>query len=114
MENNKTTHIGERIKHIRKLHNMTQIKFAELLGISQASLSEVESGKSKPMFDTLISIGLTYNVDMNWLMNNTGIEALSVLQSHEVILINNYRLLEKVAQEEIIDYLKLKLKRYRK
>jgi transcriptional regulator with XRE-family HTH domain len=110
MDNSITNHIGERIKYIRKLNNKSQIQFAEILGISQASLSEIESGKSKPMFDTLIKLGLTYQIDMNWLLNNSGVESLATLQSDDVSLINTYRQLEKVAQEEVIDYLNIKLK----
>lgn len=114
MENPKSNLIGERIKYIRKLNNNNQIQFAEILGISQASLSEIESGKSKPMFDTIIKLGLLYKIDMNWLLNNSGYAALETLHQDEIKLINNFRLLEENAKEEFIDFLKLKLKRYQK
>lgn len=32
---------------VRKKNNLTQVNFAKILGISQANLSEIESGKSK-------------------------------------------------------------------
>jgi transcriptional regulator with XRE-family HTH domain len=114
MEKLKSNHIGERIKYIRKLNNKNQIQFAEILGISQASLSEIESGKSRPMFDTLIILGSTYQIDMNWLLNNSGIEALTVIQSNESILIDKFRQLEKTAQDEVLDFVDVKMKRYKK
>jgi DNA-binding XRE family transcriptional regulator len=86
----------------------------EILGISQASLSEIESGKSKPMLDTLITLGSNYQVDMNWLLNNIGADILATFQDNEINLIKNYRLLELIAQEEVADYLGLKLKRFTK
>jgi len=36
--------LGHRVRLIRKQYNMTQINFAQSLGISQANLSEIESG----------------------------------------------------------------------
>jgi transcriptional regulator with XRE-family HTH domain len=114
MEGREIDQIGERIKYIRKFNNKTQIQFAEILGISQASLSEVESGKSKPMFDTLMTLGSVYHIDMNWLLNNIGLEDLATFQESEINLIKKYRLLEQNAQEEVDDYLDLKLKRFKK
>ncbi|MFR9711466.1 helix-turn-helix domain-containing protein [Paenibacillus sp. MB22_1] len=39
------TSVGERIKSIRRQHQLTQIEFAKSLEISQSTLSEIESGK---------------------------------------------------------------------
>ncbi|MFC8689369.1 helix-turn-helix domain-containing protein [Brevibacillus porteri] len=38
--------LGKRVKLVRKQHNMTQVNFAKSLGISQANLSEIDSGKN--------------------------------------------------------------------
>lgn len=42
------TTIGTNIKRLRKLHDLNQTEFANKIGISQGSLSDLESGKSKP------------------------------------------------------------------
>ncbi|WP_373461147.1 helix-turn-helix domain-containing protein [Paenibacillus sp. V4I5] len=38
------------------MHNLNQIEFAKLIGVSQGSLSDIESGKSKPSVETVVSI----------------------------------------------------------
>lgn len=38
--------IGDNIKALRKLHNLTQPEFAEIIGISRNSLSRYETGRS--------------------------------------------------------------------
>ncbi|KRF09602.1 hypothetical protein ASG89_15390 [Paenibacillus sp. Soil766] len=48
--------IGENIKRLRKIHNLNQVDFSNLIGVSQGSLSDIEAGKSKPAVDTVVSI----------------------------------------------------------
>ncbi|MEX1030759.1 MAG: helix-turn-helix transcriptional regulator [Paenibacillaceae bacterium] len=111
METDKFNHVGERIKYIRKLNSKTQIQFSEILSISQASLSEIESGKSKPMFDTLKKIGSTFLIDMNWLLNNTDLDKKKALNNKEIQLVNKFRQLEEISQDEMLEYIEFKLKR---
>ncbi|AUJ88471.1 MULTISPECIES: helix-turn-helix domain-containing protein [Paenibacillus] len=40
--------IGQRIRTIRKTNNLNQIKFANTIGISQGTLSELEQDKYRP------------------------------------------------------------------
>ncbi|WP_339188112.1 helix-turn-helix transcriptional regulator [Paenibacillus sp. FSL P2-0121] len=37
--------IGANIKQLRKIHNLNQTDFANKIGVSQGSLSDLESGK---------------------------------------------------------------------
>ncbi|WP_042208355.1 helix-turn-helix domain-containing protein [Paenibacillus durus] len=48
--------IGSRLKMIRKLNKINQVDFATRIGISQATLSELELDKYKPSVDTLLAI----------------------------------------------------------
>jgi hypothetical protein len=34
--------IGDNVKRLRKLHNFNQFEFAQLIGVSQGSLSEID------------------------------------------------------------------------
>ncbi len=52
--------IGQRIRTIRK-NNFNQIKFANIIEISQATLSELEQDKYKPSLDVLIVIKANFN-----------------------------------------------------
>jgi len=111
---NSITSVGEKIKSIRRQNKMTQIEFAQSLEISQATLSEIESGKTKPSFDVLVLLADKYMVDMNWLIINRKVELHFGLQEDELKLLQNYRNLQDIAQEELLDYSMLKLQRYQR
>ena len=51
-----STLIGNRIKQTRESLNLTQENFGELIGLEQASLSNIENGKNLPSVYTLYSI----------------------------------------------------------
>lgn len=53
--------IGQRIRTIRKTNNLNQIKFANLIGISQGTLSELEQDKYRPSLDIIIAIKENFN-----------------------------------------------------
>ncbi|OMF81577.1 helix-turn-helix domain-containing protein [Paenibacillus glucanolyticus] len=60
--------IGQKIKNLRKLNSFNQVEFAKIIGISQGTLSDIESGKSNPSIDTLISLHEKFDVNLNWLI----------------------------------------------
>jgi transcriptional regulator with XRE-family HTH domain len=64
--------MGERVKHIRKLHKMNQQEFSKAIQISQGRLSEIEKDICKPSADTLISLSKGFNVNLNWLLLGEG------------------------------------------
>ena len=55
--------LGKRIKKIRESKNFTQEYLAELVGIEQATLSNIERGKSYPSVDTLQKIADSLGVE---------------------------------------------------
>lgn len=48
--------LGKNIKYYRKLHNLTQEQFADLIGIDCKNVSKIENGNNYPSPDTLTSI----------------------------------------------------------
>lgn len=48
--------IGESIIRLRKMHNMSQLQLAEVLGKSQSAICAYESGEVIPPFDVLLMI----------------------------------------------------------
>ncbi|TQV66316.1 LexA family transcriptional regulator [Exilibacterium tricleocarpae] len=64
--------IKERIAYIRDRLCLSQLEFAEEVGITQGALSQLESGKSKLSLDTIRKISHTYSVNCNWLINGDG------------------------------------------
>ena len=60
--------VGSRIKYLRLKNNLNQKDFCKKINLGQSRLSEIESDKTKPSFDTLISINKTFDISLDWLM----------------------------------------------
>ena len=56
MVSEKTVKVGSKIKYIRLVNQMSQKAVAEKVGISQASLSNIECGRSNCTLENLISL----------------------------------------------------------
>lgn len=65
---------GKRILKIRKDLDVNQGVFAKEIGISQGTLSDIESGKTKPSADTLSSLCQYYPQYEHWLLTGEGPE----------------------------------------
>jgi transcriptional regulator with XRE-family HTH domain len=64
--------IGENVRRLRKLNQYNQVEFANLIGVSQGSLSDIEAGKSKPAMDTVVSIHEKLGCSIEWLLTGKG------------------------------------------
>ena len=64
--------MNERIKQIRKEAGLTLEKFGKRIGITAASCSTIESGKSNPSTQTIRSICREFGVNENWLRTGEG------------------------------------------
>lgn len=65
--------IGERIKYIRKDCNcLTLDKFGQTIGISNAAVSALESGKNNPSEQTIKLICREFGVNEMWLRTGSG------------------------------------------
>lgn len=62
----------DRIKVIRKENNMSQEKFGELLGITKASVSRLESGENNPSEQTVMLICREFSINEEWLRTGQG------------------------------------------
>jgi len=64
--------IGERIREIRKLSNLSGEKFGEKIGLSRAAISNMENGARDVTDQTVISICREFNVREEWLRTGEG------------------------------------------
>lgn len=62
---------NEHLKNVRKYHNKTQKEVAVALGITERNYQTLEYGKSKPSFDTLISLAEYFDVSIDYLVGRT-------------------------------------------
>jgi len=113
-EENQIETLGERIKKIRKLNEMNQIVFSKSVGISQATLSELEQDKYKPSIEIIISIVNEFHVDLSWLVfgrtdSNYNSNSVKKINENELALLMLFDKLEKIDQRELIQLIKSKL-----
>jgi transcriptional regulator with XRE-family HTH domain len=64
--------IGLRIQAIRRRLNYNQKEFASNLGISNASLSEMEAGNARPRFELIYNIIKLHHVNIHYLLYGEG------------------------------------------
>jgi transcriptional regulator with XRE-family HTH domain len=64
--------IGDRIKQLRKLYNCTQKEFGEFIGVTDAHISKIESGKDLPSAALIKEIAITFNVREEWISTGEG------------------------------------------
>ncbi|MBA2689638.1 MAG: helix-turn-helix transcriptional regulator [Burkholderiales bacterium] len=65
--------IGSRIKEVRKERGLSQVELANLAGVKQSSISELERGESKqPNAANLLKISRLLGVSPDWLIHGKG------------------------------------------
>lgn len=109
--------IGRRIRTIRNMNKINQVDFSNRIGISQATLSELEQDKYKPSIETILSIVSEFAVDIEWiLVGEKGFEdkafGLISVNGKEAELLLLFEKLKGADQEEILEFIKLKIARY--
>lgn len=60
---------GKKFKEVRRAHLLSQEEFAKKLGISRSIVSQVEIDKIKPTIDALKKMATTFNISLDYLMN---------------------------------------------
>ncbi len=67
-----TNFLGDRLRQWRKSLPLKSFELAELIDISQGSLSDIENNKSLPSADTIAKIHLNTNINIIWLLIGQG------------------------------------------
>ncbi len=63
---------SQRLKQLRKELNLRQDDLAKSCGVKLTVISKYENEVVKPAFEMLSKMGLAYNVNLNWLINEIG------------------------------------------
>lgn len=69
--------IGEKIKELRLLNGMSQVELAKRINIGKTTLSNYESGYSKPMPDVIIEIANVLDATLEYFYTPEEIEYLN-------------------------------------
>jgi transcriptional regulator with XRE-family HTH domain len=76
---------GNRIKLAREKNNLTRTQFANLLGISNSFLSELENNKANPSKTLILLISEKYSISDEWLESGKGPMAREKVTDDELI-----------------------------
>jgi transcriptional regulator with XRE-family HTH domain len=63
--------VGQRLKQWRKENSLSQQQLAERISSSSGYISEIESGKTMPGSNFLISLNREFGININWLLLGT-------------------------------------------
>lgn len=77
--------MNERIKQIRKDAGLTLEKFGKQIGITAASCSNIESGKTNPSNQTIVAICKEFGCNEVWLRTGEG-DSFQEETRHEQIM----------------------------
>ena len=86
--------LGQNIRNARKLRNISQDKFAEMLGVETATLSKIECGKSNPTPETIEKIIEVLNINPYLLYMSD--EDINIDEVHPKMI----KILEKLKQNK--------------
>ncbi len=64
--------MNERLKEIRISQGLTQKQMSEKIGVTEATVSRMESGKSAITEQTVKSLCREFNINKDWLLNGEG------------------------------------------
>ena len=64
--------MNERIRELRKKLRLSGEKFGEKIGLKRVAISQLETGRTTPTNQTIMSICREFNVSEEWLRNGTG------------------------------------------
>ncbi|MBQ8624586.1 MAG: helix-turn-helix transcriptional regulator [Agathobacter sp.] len=97
----------QNLKTLRKQHNLSQQKLADILHVSQQSVYKYENGITSPDIETLIRMADYFNTSIDYLVEYTDISHKiepvenHMLNAEELELLNNYRQLTS-SQKEVV------------
>lgn len=92
-----------RMKLLRKQHNLSQADLAKLLNISRQSYNFYENEKRDPDTTMLIRIADIFDVSLDYLLDRTSITSSPAYSPDELDLITKYRFLDESIQEAVRD-----------
>ncbi len=64
----------ERIRELREQKNISQKQIADIMHISQSSISEYESGNQQPPLDMIVKLADFFDVSIDYLLGRTDIK----------------------------------------
>lgn len=99
--------MGNRIRELRELRHMTQVRLSIELEVSQEAVSGYESGKHYPSYPILVRLSELLGVSIDYLMGRSDERGSCdcTLSSEEAVALGRYRALSPRLRERADAYL---------
>lgn len=94
--------IGERIRSVREINNMTQKRFAEKMHMTQQTLSRYENGTTQIPYTELANISIEFSIPVGYFF---GLE-IDGVSKEELILVEYYRKINERLRHSAFDLMK--------
>ena len=94
--------LAKNLKALRLVRRMSQVEFAQEIGISKSTLQEIESGKS-PNLDTLTCIAARLNIPLSVLISGTAPSDQMGLLVELIRTFDWFAQLSPALQEELLE-----------
>ncbi len=104
----KAVKLLNRIKELRLGKELRQVELAQIIGMSQSSLSGYESGKIEPDQETLIRLSEFFDVSIDYLLGISNVKKAPTLEQVDAKELQRLKeLVERLTpeqQEELLRY----------
>lgn len=102
--------IGERIKYLRTVNDVTMKQLSAATGLNQGGLSSYENNKFKPSAEAIVLISNFFKVSTDWILKGDRFEIETDLSNQEREFLKLYNTLNRENQLKIIGMIELKIK----
>ncbi|GIO15903.1 hypothetical protein J19TS2_54580 [Cohnella xylanilytica] len=105
--------LGDKVRTIRKSHELNQKEFALKIGVSQGTLSDIERGVCLPSCETIIALKNTFQCDLNWLLSDdvSFSPTPTYISSEELKLLTSIRALPAQEKKELYEIIEIKMRK---
>lgn len=88
--------VGKAIREIRKKQGLSQVELSQKTGLTQATLSNIESGRKRPGPETLDKISVALNIPIS-LIYITGLEKEDVADDKKFLYDQLFPVIQSLA-----------------
>lgn len=78
--------MNERLKKLRKSLDLTQQKFADIVGVKQNTVAQYEMGRNEPIDSVISLICREFNVNEEWLRTGNGEMFIQIDKDDELMM----------------------------
>lgn len=95
---------AKRLKELRTTKKIKQEELANILDVSQNTISNWEKNISEPSLDKLILLANYFEIDINYLLGYVSV--IKFIDKDTQELLNNFKLLNKFEKQRVLGYIK--------